>query len=145
MLKYLKWKKQEKGNEKLLRKLQKNLQEAKEDKSSVEYTNQCLISEINRLNNELRQSRVGNRKDKSVKNKVIINNEVINESENEEEIFNMDLNLWYNSDDNHSDGNQNEGMNDYYDDNQNNGINDDYDTLHMYGFREDGQYGLLYD
>ena len=36
-------------------------------------------------------------------------------------------------------------MNIYCVDNPNNGTNNDYDPLKMYGFREDGQYGLLYD
>ena len=73
------------------------------------------------MNEELRQSRVGYRKDKSVKEKVIRNNEVEN------------------------DYNENDEMNIYCVDNPNNGTNNDYDPLKMYGFREDGQYGLLYD
>ena len=116
-----KMRKQEKDNEKLIRKLQKNIQDANEEKSSVEYQNQCLISQINQLNDELRKSRIGYIKDNSVKKKVIRNNEVEN------------------------DYNENDEMNKYCVDNPNNGTNNDYDPLNMYGFREDGQYGLLYD
>ena len=135
--------KEKKESDKKIRKLQRELQEAGDAKSSAEYSNQCLINQINQLNEEMHKIKTGHKnviirndeitKSQSVKEKFTRTNDLILESENvldnrtndyEEELY---LDIW-------SEDNQVYEINKFYGDSENM-MNNYYDTWQN-GFNE---------
>ena len=91
-----KWKNEKKQLEKSIKNLKKDLNHMKEDKSSVEFLNETYIANINKLNDELRDYRIGNSNIRIKYGKEATCRSKVSNCENiQDKAENIDLNFLY--------------------------------------------------